>query len=102
DFDKSMNRVAALSGATGDELDAMRDQAKDLGRTTSFSASQAADAMGFLAMAGFKTNDIIKVMPGTLSLAAAGQMDIARTADIASNVLTGFGLEAAEMNRVAD
>lgn len=102
DFDTSMNKVQALTGATGDEFQALRDQALELGRTTSFSASQAAEAQAFLGMAGFKTNEILKVMPGTLNLAAAGQMDIARTADIASNVLTGFGMKAGQMNRVAD
>ncbi|MFS8573314.1 MAG: phage tail tape measure protein, partial [Clostridia bacterium] len=59
DFEASMNRVRALTGATGQEFEALRNQAKELGRTTQFSASQAADAMGFLAMAGFDVNQIL-------------------------------------------
>ncbi|WP_432159213.1 phage tail tape measure protein, partial [Streptomyces sp. bgisy153] len=71
DFEASMNRVKAVSGATGKDFDALREQAKQLGATTQFSASEAADGMGFLAMAGFKTKDIMAAMPGVLNLAAA-------------------------------
>ena len=102
DFEKSMNKVGALTGATGKELGKMRDQAKELGRTTQFSASQAADAMSFLGMAGFKTNEIMAAMPGTLDLAASSGMDLAQTADIMSNVLTGFGKSAKEAGKVSD
>jgi TP901 family phage tail tape measure protein len=102
DFEASMNKVAAVSGATGDELAAMRDQAKLLGATTQFSASQAADAMGFLAMAGFKANEVIAAMPGTLQLAASAQMDLGTTADIVSNILSGYGLKVEELGRVND
>ena len=101
-FEASMNRVGALTEATGDQMDRLQAQARELGATTAFSASQAADAMGFLAMAGFEVEEIIAAMPGTLQLAAAGQMELAQAADIASNVLTGFGLEAAEIGRVND
>lgn len=101
-FEQTMNRVGAVSGATGDEFESLKDQAKELGRTTQFSASQAAEGMSYLAMAGFETDEVLSAMPGTLDLAAAGQIDLARAADIASNVLTGFGLEASEINRVND
>lgn len=101
-FEASMNRVQVLSRATGDQMEAMSKQAKDLGVSTKFSASEAGDAMGFLAMAGFSAEKIMGAMPGTLALASASGMDLARTADIASNVLTGFNLKADEMNRVAD
>lgn len=101
-FESSMNRVRALSGATGDDFDALQGQAKDLGRTTQFSASQAADAMGFLAMAGFDANEIVGAMPGTLQLAAAAQLDLARAADIVSNILTGYGLEVEDLGRAND
>lgn len=101
-FEKGMNRVRALSGATGKEFDALTQQAKDLGASTMFSATEASDAMGFLAMAGFKTNDVLGAMPGVLNLAAASQMDLATTADITSNILTGFGLEVSELGRVND
>lgn len=97
-----MNRVAAVSGATEAELKSFSDQAKELGATTQFSASQAADAMTFLAMAGFKADEIVGAMPGTLQLAAAAQLDMADAADIVSNVLAGYGMEVEELSRVND
>jgi TP901 family phage tail tape measure protein len=102
DFEAAMNRVAGITRATGTEFTQLEALAKDLGATTQFSASQAADAMGFLAMAGFNTNQIISALPGALELAAAGNLDLARAADIASNVLTGYGLQAKEVGRVND
>jgi len=102
DFEASMNRVGAISGATGQQFDALKDQAKELGRTTQYSASQASGAMGFLAMAGFEVNEITKALPGTLQLAAAGNLDLARAADIASNVLTGYRFDAEQLGPVND
>lgn len=102
DFESAMSRVGALSGATDKDLSSLTQTAKDLGAATSFSASEAAEGMSYLAMAGYKTNDIIAAMPGLLNAAAAGQTDLATTADITSNILSGFGLEAAETARVAD
>lgn len=102
DFEKSMNKVGALTGSTGKELEGLRNQAKELGATTQFSASQAADAMSFLGMAGFETNEIMAAMPGTLDLAASSGMDLATTADIMSNVLTGFGKKAEEAGHLSD
>ncbi|WP_246310703.1 phage tail tape measure protein, partial [Paenibacillus xylanilyticus] len=84
-FEQAMAKVKAISGATAQEFEKLRQQAIDLGATTVFSSTQAAEAQSFLAMAGFKTKEIMEAMPGVLSLAAAGQMEIARTADIASN-----------------
>ena len=101
-FEKGMNRVAALTQATGSDFDAMRDKAKELGRTTAFSATQSADAMGFLAMAGFKSNEIVGAMPSVLNLAAAAQMDLGEAADITSNIMTGFGMEVSDLNRIND
>lgn len=102
DFEQSMNRVAAVSGATGQELEQLRDLAKEMGRTTQFTASDAADALGFLAMAGFDANESMAALPGTLTLAASAQMDMARAADIVSNVLSGYGMEVNELARVND
>ena len=102
DFESSMNQVKAVTGATGDEFVAMSEQAKLLGRTTQFSASQAADAMYFLASAGFDTTQVMQAMPGVLDLAAAANMDLARATDIASNILSGYGLEVEELARVND
>jgi TP901 family phage tail tape measure protein len=102
DFESAMSRVGALSGATDKELESLTKTAKDLGATTSFSASEAASGMSFLAQAGYETSDIIASMPGLLNAAAAGQLDLATASDITSNILSGFGLEAAETSRVAD
>ncbi|MFW5434357.1 phage tail tape measure protein [Paenibacillus apiarius] len=101
-FEQSMAKVKAITGATGEEFEKLRNQSIELGAATIYTASQAADAQSYLAMAGFKTNQIIAAMPGVLALAAAGQMDLARTSDIASNILTGFQLEAEEAMRVVD
>jgi len=101
-FEKSMNKVRALTGATGEDFKKMRDLAKKLGITTQFSASEAADAMSFLGMAGFDTNQILTSTPSLLKLAAASGIELARAADIASNVMGGFGLKASEAGRVAD
>lgn len=101
-FEQSMAKVKAISGATGEEFARLRQQAIELGATTVFTSGQAADAQAFLAQAGFKTNEIMAAMPGVLNLAAAGQMDLARTADIASNILTGFQLEAEQTGQVVD
>lgn len=102
DFQSSMNRVQALTGSTGDELKALSDQAKELGISTQFSASQAADAMGFLAMAGFDANQILGTLPDTLNLAAASGMDLAQTADVMSNIMQGYGLATEEAARASD
>jgi len=101
-FEQSMNKVRAITGATDDQMKAMSDQAKELGRTTRFSASEAADAMSFLGMAGFKTEQIIGAMPKTLQLAAAANMDLASAADITSNILSGYGLEVSELGSAND
>nr|WP_244965775.1 phage tail tape measure protein [Paenibacillus alvei] len=101
-FEQSLARVKAITGATGEEFEKLRNQAIQLGATTVFTSSDAADAMTYLGMAGFKTTQIMESLPSVLALAAAGQMDLARTADIASNILTGFQLEASEAARVSD
>lgn len=93
DFEQSMNRVEALTQATGEELKKLKDQARELGGTTQFSASDAADAMGFLAMAGMKTNQIMGAMPHVLRLAGAAQLDMASAADIVTNILAGYNLQ---------
>lgn len=101
-FEAQMNRVGAITKADAAQMDALRNNAREMGRSTQFTASQAASAQEYLGMAGYKTNEIIAAMPGNLALAAAGQLDLARTADISSNILSGFGLNAKEANRVAD
>jgi len=104
EFDASMSKVQSLTklAAGSEELGALRQQARDLGASTQFTAGQAADAQGFLAMAGFKQQAIIAAMPGMLDLAKAGDTDLAATADIASNILSGLGMQATEMGRMGD
>lgn len=102
DFELGMNNVRAVSGATGDQFEKLSDQAKDLGRTTQYTAAQASEAMGFLAMAGFKADEIFSAMPGTLELAASAQLDLGQAADIVSNILTGYGMEVEQLGRVND
>ncbi len=102
DFEAAMNKVSAISGSTGETLKALENQAKELGRTTQFSASEAADAMGFLSMAGFDAQKTMAAMPGILDLAAASSTDLATTADIASNILSGLGMEASKTGQLAD
>jgi TP901 family phage tail tape measure protein len=102
EYQSSMNQVRAVTGATGDQMVALSGQARELGASTKFSASESADAMYFLSSAGFAVNDVMSAMPGVLQLAAAGNMDLATTADIASNVLSGYGLEVSDLSRVND
>lgn len=101
-FEASMNGVRAVTQATGSDFEALQSQAKELGGTTAFSASEAAQGMQYLGMAGFEATQILEAMPDVLNLASAGNLDLARTADVASNIMSGFGIEASEMGRVAD
>lgn len=104
DFDASMSKVQSLArlDKDSDEMKALREQARRLGAETAFSATEAAAGQGFLAMAGFDPQSIIDAMPGLLDMAKAGGNELAETADIASNILTGFSLKASEMGRVGD
>lgn len=101
-FERSMNKVKAISGAAGDNLESLRDLAKDLGSTTAFSASQAAGGMAFLAQAGWDTQQILAGIPDALSLAAASGVEIEMAADAMSNIMGAFGIEAERAGRVAD
>ena len=102
DFDAAMSKVAAVSGATGDELDALRDKAREMGAKTKFSASEAAEAMNYMAMAGWKTEDMLSGIKGVMNLAAASGEDLATTSDIVTDALTAFGLTAADSAHFAD
>lgn len=102
DFEAGMSRVNALTGATQAEFEKLEKKAMELGKTTVFSATQASEGMSYLAMAGFDTNEIIAAMPGLLNAAAAGQTELGTAADITSNILSGFGIDATETGRVAD
>ncbi len=101
-FQAEMNKVKALTGAVGKQFDQLREQAMKLGRTTQFSASEAAAGMAFLAQAGFSANEIVKAMPDTLNLAAAAQIDLASAADIVSNVMSGMGIAVEDLGETVD
>lgn len=102
DFDSAMSQVAAVSGATGKELDALRDKAREMGSKTKFSASEAAEAMNYMAMAGWKTGDMLDGIEGIMNLAAASGEDLAATSDIVTDALTALGLSAADSGHFAD
>lgn len=104
DFEEQMSKVQALTRLNQDDpmLEKLKEQAKHLGATTWASATQAADAQGFYAMAGFDPQAIIDALPSTLDLAKAGGVDVGRAADIGSNILSAFGLDPTEMTKVSD
>lgn len=101
-FQAALNGLAAVSNATEEQMRQLEKQARTLGATSMFSAQQAAEGQRFLAQAGFSVNEILSATPGILKLATAGGLDLARAADIASNVLGGMRLEVEELNRVND
>lgn len=102
DFAQNMATVKAITRATEVQFEALSAKAQELGATTRFTASQAAEGMLYLARAGFDTEQVLGSIEGTLRLAQAGNMDLGRAADIASNILQGFRLEVAETARVVD
>ena len=102
DFDSAMSKVAAVSGATGSDFDKLRDKAREMGAKTKFSATEAADAMNYMAMAGWKTEDMLSGIEGVMYLAAASGEDLATTSDIVTDALTAFGLTAGDSGHFAD
>ena len=102
DFDAAMSKVASVSGAVGDDLEALRDKAREMGAKTKFSAAEAAEAMNYMAMAGWKTQDMLSGIEGIMNLAAASGEDLATTSDIVTDALTAFGLTAADSEHFAD
>ena len=102
DFDSAMSQVAAVSGAVGEDFDALREKAREMGAKTKFSASEAADAMNYMAMAGWKTEDMLSGIEGIMNLAAASGEDLATTSDIVTDALTAFGLTAQDSGHFAD
>lgn len=101
-FETSMNRVEAVTGTTNSGMLDLRNTAKKLGRETQFSMRQVGQGMTYLGTAGLKQNDILALMPDMLDLAAAGQLDLGDAADIATNVLAGFGLELSQITHLSD
>jgi len=101
-YETAIARGAAVTNGFAGQMKEAEETAKTLGATTVFTASEVAEGMAFLGQAGFKANEIIAGISGTLNLAVAGQLDLADAADLASNVLKQFALSAEETNRVAD
>src|SRR5690606_15242380 len=102
DFDHAMAAVRAVTGATGEEFARLESLAKEMGATTMFSATEAAQAMEFLGMAGWDTTQILAGLPDVLNLAAAGGLGLAEAADIAPNIMAGLSIEAPEVGRAAE
>ena len=102
DFQQGMSKVGAISGATGKALRDLTDKAKEVGSTTKFSAAEAADGMRFLAMAGFEASQIIGSIKSSADLAAAGNLELAQSADIVTNIMTGYGITTSELTSTVD
>ena len=102
DFESAMSEVGAISGATGDDLIALENKAKEMGETTKFSASESAEALKYMAMAGWKTGDMLDGLDGVLNLAAASGADLGTTSDIVTDALTAMGYSAGDAGRLAD
>lgn len=101
-FEQQMDRVAAVTGATAGQMRSLNEQAKQLGAETAFSAREAADGMYQLATAGFKTSEVMRILPGTLDLASASGVDLAAAAELQAAAIRGFGLRASDAGHVAD
>lgn len=101
-FESQMSKVQAISGATGSELEALTEKAKEMGATTKFSATESGQAFEYMAMAGWKTEDMLGGIEGIMNLAAASGEDLAATSDIVTDALTAFGLSASDSGHFAD
>ena len=102
DFDSSMSNVAAISGSSAEDMDKLRERAREMGAQTKFSAKEAGDAMGYMAMAGWDAQQMYDGLPGIMNLAAASGEDLATTSDIVTDALTAFGMEAEDSSHFAD
>ena len=102
DFDAEMSKVGAIAGATGEDFDALRSKAQEMGATTKFSATESAEAMEYMAMAGWKTEDMLSGISGIMNLAAAAGESLGTTSDIVTDALTAFGLSAEDSAHFAD
>lgn len=102
EFDTAMSQVSAVSGATGEDLDALRAKAREMGSETKFSASEAAEAMNYMAMAGWKTENMLNGVEGIMNLAAASGEELGTTSDIVTDALTALGYQAQDAGHFAD
>lgn len=97
-FQSSMSQVAATMGVGVDQIQSLTDKAKEMGSTTAFTATQAADALNYLALAGYDANKAAEVLPSVLNLAAAGGMDLAYASDLVTDAMASLNLEASKAN----
>lgn len=102
DFEEAMSKVEAISGASKSDMQLLADKAKEMGATTKFSATESAEALQYMAMAGWKTQQMMDGLPGIMNLAAASGEDLAMTSDIVTDALTAFGMKASESAHFAD
>lgn len=102
DFEQGMAKVQAISGATGAELEQLKAKAKEMGEKTKFSATESAEALSYMAMAGWKTNQMLGGLEGIMNLAAASGESLALVSDIVTDAMTAFGMEAKEAGRFSD
>lgn len=102
DFEGAMSKVEAISGASGSDLEALTNKAKEMGAATKFSATESANAFEYMAMAGWKTGDMLSGIEGIMNLAAASGEDLAATSDIVTDALTAFGMTASDSTHFAD
>lgn len=102
DFEAGMSKVKAISGATAEEIDRLTEKAKEMGQKTKFSATESAEAFQYMAMAGWKTEDMLNGIEGIMNLAAASGEDLASVSDIVTDALTAFGLQAKDSAHFAD
>ena len=102
EFDAQMSKVSALSGATGDELEKLRDTAKEMGATTQYTATEAGQGLEYMALAGWDSEQMVKGLPAVLNLAAAASMDLGTASDIVTDDLTAFGMAAEDAAHFSD
>lgn len=102
DFEAAMSKVSAISGATGEDLISLTDKAKEMGAKTKFTASESAQALQYMSMAGWDTKSMLDGIDGIMNLAAADGLDLATTSDIVTDAITAFGLQASDSSHFAD
>ena len=101
-YETSMSSVQAISGATADEMETLRAVAREMGATTRYSASESADALGYMALAGWDVEQMTSALPSVLNLATAGQLDLATASDIVTDMMSMFGIEAENASQASD
>lgn len=102
EFESAMSKVSALSGATGKDLSTLEKAAREMGGTTRYGSTEAANALSYMSLAGWDTQQMVKGLKPVLNLASAGQMDLAQASDIVTDMMSMFGLEAEQAGRATD